>query len=261
MTSPRAEFDRESTRLQARRDLGVEEQLDGGEDGGTPWRAVVALGLISVGAIAPLWVLLLLALQVSSTMGASMTAIGGARSLELIASGGAPFVFAALVSRTGRYLPFIIATGLASALFAALLAIAGNGGTLIGISICLGVSSGAASGISAPLLMRITGGARRGRALAVYFLVGCAGLAAVAGLVAGLAADTSLSWRTTMLILAVVEVLVVATVARLPERISGDAASSGFSGQQRRPGLLRAPGQRRDHANSGDDDAALRHGG
>ncbi len=36
----------------------------------------------------------------------------------------------------------------------------------------------------------------------------------------------------------------------------GDPASAGLAGQEGRPGLFRTPGQGRDHANSGDDDAA-----
>jgi ABC-type branched-subunit amino acid transport system ATPase component len=185
---------------------------------------VVALGLLSIGATAPLWALLLLAPQISTSIGASSASLGGARALELIATALGALAFAIAAQRIGRSTALILVGGLGSALTAGAAAVAGSGLTLLLELMVSGLAAGAALGLHAPLLTALAPPTRRGRSLSIYCIVGLAGQAGVAGLIAA-SGRWDISWRAVLLIVGAVELGAVVFALRLG---SADDRASGL---------------------------------
>ena len=202
----------EDRRAAARATLGV----SGGADKAEPLRPVLkrhgltlypalALGLLGFVDVFQSQALVVLAPDVSTSLGVSVGAIGGVRVLQFVAQTSAPLPMSVLATKlVGKRALLCLTTAMAWSVVTLLTGFVTSLIALIAVLVLDGLSTGSVLALHSPLLADSYPPAARVRVLTTYTAVAAAGNIGAPLLVAILSGPFHLTWRGDFLVLGIV---------------------------------------------------------
>ncbi len=168
---------------------------------------MVALGLLAVVDNFQGYAFTVLTPEISRTLGLSLAAIAGARTLAFLAIILAPLPMAALAQRRGRRALLCVATGLTWSVVTLFSGFVTSLLALVAVLLVDGLSTGSVRALHAPLLVDSYPPGARVRVLSVYTAFETSGSIVGPLMVALLAGPADLNWRGVFLTLGGVSVL------------------------------------------------------
>jgi ABC-type branched-subunit amino acid transport system ATPase component/sugar phosphate permease len=202
----------EARRLAARATLGIsgrpqsEPLLPVLRQHGLTLYPLVALGLLSIANIFQGEAFTIMTPEISRSLGLSVGAIGGARTLAFLAQILAPLPMAALSQRRGRRALLCIVTGMAWSFITLTTGFTTSLLALIAVLALDGASTGSVAALHAPLLADSFPPSARVRVLSGYTAITTIGSIGSPLLVSLLAGPLNLTWRGVFLILGLISI-------------------------------------------------------
>ena len=176
---------------------------------------VVALGLLFITDTFQTYGFTVLAPEISRSLGISIGAIIGIRTLQGLAIAVAPLPMAALSQRKARRALLCIVTGLAWSLITLFTGFVTSLLGLLGILMLDGLTTGSVLALHAPLVVDSYHPEARVRALSIYNAIGTFGNVLAPGFVGLLAGAAGFTWRGVFLVMGITSLALTLLTLRL----------------------------------------------